>query len=41
MPPDIYQTSPPHLLNSFLCDGLVFYDWSRDGKELITVEKQG
>jgi hypothetical protein len=38
---DVYQTTPPHLVKSFPCDGLMVYDWSRDGKELITLEQQG
>jgi hypothetical protein len=38
---DIYQASPPHLLKSFPCDGLMVYDWSRDGKELITMKWDG
>lgn len=38
---DVYQASPPQLLKSFLCDGTPVYDWSRDGKELITVAERG
>jgi hypothetical protein len=38
---DVYQASPPHLVKSFPCNALIVYDWSRDGKELITLEWDG
>jgi len=38
---DIYQASPPHLVKSFLCSSLMKYDWSRDGKDLITMDWDG
>jgi hypothetical protein len=38
---DVYQASPPRLVKSFPCTSLIEYDWSRDGKELITVEYDG
>ena len=38
---DVYQGSPPHLVKSFPCNTLIEYDWSRDGKELITLEYAG
>jgi hypothetical protein len=30
---DVYQTTPPHLVKSFPCDGLMVYDWSRAGRK--------
>jgi len=38
---DIYQPSPARLLKSILCSGLSVYDWSRDGRELITLNEKG
>jgi hypothetical protein len=38
---DVYQASPPRLVKSFPCNTLIKYDWSRDGKELITLEWDG
>jgi hypothetical protein len=38
---DVYQASPPHLVKSFPCNALIVYDWTRDGKELITLEWDG
>jgi hypothetical protein len=38
---DVYQASPPHLVKSFPCTSLIEYDWSRDGKALITLEYDG
>jgi hypothetical protein len=35
---DIYQVSPPRLLKRLPCGGLPVYDWSRDGREIITIE---
>jgi len=38
---DVYQASPARLVKSFPCNTLIQYDWSRDGKELITLEWDG
>lgn len=38
---DVYQASPPHLVKSFPCNALMVYDWSRDGKDLVTLEWDG
>jgi hypothetical protein len=38
---DVYQTSPPRLVKRVTCDGLPAYDWSRDGRELITISYVG
>ena len=35
---DVYKCSPPQLLKSVPCDRLPHYDWSRDGREIITIE---
>ena len=38
---DVYQCSPPRLVKRIPCDGLPVYDWSRDGRELITISYEG
>ncbi|MGC2119297.1 MAG: hypothetical protein WA644_09440, partial [Candidatus Acidiferrales bacterium] len=38
---DIYQLSPPRLLKPVPCVGLPAYDWSRDGRELATLQYEG
>lgn len=35
---DVYQALPQRLLKSIPCDGMPVYDWSRDGKELVTIQ---
>jgi hypothetical protein len=34
---DVYQSLPPRLVKRVPCGGLPVYDWSRDGRELITL----
>ena len=38
---DIYQSAPPRLLKRIPCDGLPVLDWSRDGRDLITIQYLG
>jgi hypothetical protein len=38
---DIYQLSPPHLLKTVPCEGLPVYDWTRDGREVVTLQEEG
>jgi len=38
---DIYQLSPPRLMKTVPCGGLPVYDWSRDGRELVTLQYEG
>jgi len=38
---DLYQFSPPRLVKTFPCSGLPVYDWSRDGREFVTLEYEG
>jgi hypothetical protein len=38
---DVYQAAPPRLVKSVPCDGLPVFDWSRDGRELITIKYEG
>jgi hypothetical protein len=38
---DIYQSSPPRLVKRIPCDTLGAFDWSRDGRELVTVQSIG
>lgn len=38
---DIYQVSPTKLMKRLPCSGLPVYDWSRDGREIITIEYEG
>jgi hypothetical protein len=38
---DIYQLSPPRPLKTVPCVGLPDYDWSRNGRELITLTGEG
>ncbi|HEX3880758.1 MAG TPA: hypothetical protein VHW24_27440 [Bryobacteraceae bacterium] len=38
---DVYQLSPAHLLKTVRCVGLPVYDWSRDGREIVTLEYEG
>jgi hypothetical protein len=38
---DIYELSPPHLLKTVPCEGLPVYDWTRDGREVVTLQEEG
>jgi len=38
---DLYQVSPPRLVRTIPCSGLPVYDWSRDGRELVTLQYEG
>lgn len=38
---DVYQAAPPRLVKSVPCGGLPVIDWSRDGRELITIKYEG
>jgi hypothetical protein len=38
---DVYMLSPPHLKKTLPCGGLPVYDWSRDGRELVTLQYEG
>jgi hypothetical protein len=38
---DVYQAEPPRLVKSVPCAGLPVFDWSRDGRELITIKYEG
>jgi hypothetical protein len=38
---DVYQASLSRLVKSVACGGLAVFDWSRDGRELITIEYEG
>lgn len=39
---DVYQLlDRPHLLKTVPCEGLPVYDWSRDGKALLTIQYEG
>lgn len=38
---DIYQVLPPHLLKTVPCGGLPVYDWTRDGRALVTIQYEG
>jgi hypothetical protein len=38
---DVYQASRSLLVKSVPCDGLPVIDWSRDGRELITIKYEG
>jgi len=37
----VYQCLPPQLVKRVSCGGLAVYDWSRDGRELVTIEYEG
>ncbi len=38
---DVYQVTPPRLVKRLPCGGLPVVDWSRDGRELITIKYEG
>jgi hypothetical protein len=38
---DLYQVSPPRLVKTISCSGLPVYDWSRDGRELVSLQDEG
>ncbi len=38
---DIYQAAPPRLIKTVPCEGLPVYDWTRDGRELVTIAYEG
>jgi hypothetical protein len=38
---DVYQSAPPRLVKRIPCDGSPVFDWSRDGRELITIQPKG
>jgi hypothetical protein len=38
---DVYQAATARLVKSVSCGGLAVFDWSRDGRELITIKYEG
>ncbi len=38
---DVYQVAAAHLVKRISCGGLPVYDWSRDGREIITIKYEG